>query len=99
MNELANFNFTVHYKLGVQNPVADALNRYPLAEKYLREYSETCSVDEVKAKFDVAVYQSEKIETYMSVVNKVSATIGKIEIQLHYDGVEKPKTLRSKDLT
>ena len=35
----------------------------------------------------------------MSVVNKVSATIGKIEIQLYYDGVEKPKTLRSKDLT
>lgn len=38
-------------------------------------------MDEVKATFDVAVYQSENNETWMPIVNKVSATIYKIEIQ------------------
>ena len=73
MNELSNINFTLDYKPGVQNTVEDALSRYPSAEKYLRKYSEACSVDEVKATFDVAIYQSENNETWMPVVN--SATI------------------------
>lgn len=61
MNEFV--NFAVNYKPEVQNTATDALSRYPIAERHLREYSETCSADEVKATFDGAVNQSENNET------------------------------------
>ena len=30
INELANYQFSIHYKPGIENPVADAPSRYPL---------------------------------------------------------------------
>ena len=73
MNEFV--NFAVNYKPEVQNTATDALSRYPIAERHLREYSETCSADEVKATFDGAVNQSENNKIWKTVVNQVSATI------------------------
>ena len=36
INELANFNFSIHYKPGEQNVVADALSRFPIEKDIAR---------------------------------------------------------------
>lgn len=82
MNQFANFHFAVNYKPEVQNISTDALSRYPIAERRLREYSETCSADKVKATFDGAVNQSENNETWKPAVNQGSAKIREVVSQL-----------------
>ena len=58
INELTDFNFTVHYKPSVENVVADTLSRLPINDvEDLQAFSGLCSVDEVKAIFDGAVFE------------------------------------------
>ena len=50
VNELSNFNFSIHYKLGIENIVADSLSRYPLLQEFnLKQYSHHLNSDEVKS--------------------------------------------------
>ena len=54
INELNDFNFTVHYKPGVEDVVADTLSWLPVNNvEDLQTFSGLCSVDKVKAIFDV----------------------------------------------
>ena len=59
INVLADYNFIIHYKPGVENVVADTLSRLLIRDtKDLEAYSQLCGVDEVKAIFDGVVNQS-----------------------------------------
>ena len=70
MKELTDFNFTVHYKPGVENIVADTLSRLPINHvEDLQDFSELCSVDEVKTIFDSAVNQAQNGEAWLLRVN------------------------------
>ena len=70
INELANFNFSIHYKPGVQNVVADALSRFPIEKEHCRgQYSKTCSLVEEKSIFDGAINQQYDNETWIAAVN------------------------------
>ena len=66
INKLADFNFTVHYKSGVENIVVDTLSRLPINNvEDLQPFSGLCSVDEVKAKFDGAMNQVQNGEIWL----------------------------------
>ena len=60
VNELSSYNFTIHYKPGIENVVADSLSRYPI-ETYenLKTFSKLISKDDVKSAFDSAVNQKD----------------------------------------
>ena len=50
MNELASFNFSIHYKPGVQNHVAGTLSRFLMhRDSCISEYSELCDAGEIKS--------------------------------------------------
>ena len=56
INELSNFNFSIHYKPGIEKIVADSLSRYPiLQECNLERYIQHLKPDEVKSAFDAVV--------------------------------------------
>ena len=98
VNDLSNFNFTIHYKPGIQNIVADALSRYPPTNKAtLTTFSETCSVEEVKACFDGTINQSENNETWIALVNQINVK-DEVENQLLYEAGEKTRTFTNEDI-
>ena len=85
INELANFNFSIHYKPGEQNVVADALSRFPIEKEYCRDqYSKTCSSVEVKSIFDGAINQQHDNETWIAVVNVTSNSFDDIQTEILY---------------
>ena len=56
---MTDFDFTVHYKPGVENIVADTPSRLPINNvEDLQDFSGLCSVDEVRTIFDIAVNQA-----------------------------------------
>ena len=56
VNELASFNFSIHYKPGTQNHVADTLSRFPIHKgSSISECSELCEAGEIKSILDAAV--------------------------------------------
>ena len=64
INELADYNFTICYKRGVENAVADTLSRLPIRDaKDLEACLQLCCVNEFKSIFDGAVNQSCKGDT------------------------------------
>ena len=66
VNELSNFNFSIHYKPGIENVVADLLSWYLLLQKCnLERYSQYLNSDEVKSAFDAAVNQVGNNETWL----------------------------------
>ena len=65
MNELQNLNFSIHYKPGAQNHVADTLSRFPIhKDNCISEYSELCDAKEIKSISDAVVNQQNKKDTY-----------------------------------
>ena len=58
VNKLASFNFSIHYKPGAQNYVAETLSRFTIHEdSCISEYNELCDTDEIKSILDAAVNQ------------------------------------------
>ena len=56
VNELASFSFSVHYKPGAQNHVADTLSSFPIhKDGCISEYSDLCDDEEIKSILDAAV--------------------------------------------
>ena len=73
---MTDFNFTVHYKPGVENIVADTLSRLPINNvEDLQAFSGLCSVDEVRAIFDGVVNQAPNGETWLPKVNTINADL------------------------
>ena len=63
-------HFSIHYKRGVQNAVADALSRFPTEKEQCKDqYSQTCSSAEVKPTFDGAINQQHNSETLIAAKN------------------------------
>ena len=84
INELTDFNFTVHYKPDVENAVADTASRLPINDvEDLQAFSGLCSVDEVKAIFDGAVNQAQNGEAWLPKVNIINTDL---ETELLYTG-------------
>ena len=99
INELSNFNFTVHYKPGTQNVVADSLSRLPIEDKIdLSHYEGVCSVAEVRAIFDGAVNQNKDGESWIAAVNSISTTIEEMESQLLYEAGSNPCFVSIRDI-
>ena len=99
INELANYQFSIHYEPGVENPVADPLSRYPLVDKQsLAAYIITSDEQQVRSLFDGAVTQSKDEETWIPLVNTVSTTFDEMENEIIYKAGCKEQTINRNDL-
>ena len=91
INELTDFNFTVHYKLGVENVVADTLSWLPINNvEVLQTFSGLCSVDGVKAIFDGTVDQAQNGEAWLPKVCIINANL---ETELLHTGGRSKESL------
>ena len=94
VNELSNFNFSIHYKPGIEKVVADSLSRYPrLQECNLEQYSQ--HLNPVKSAF---VNQVRNNEAWVAAVNTVNTVFSDNENQILYDVGDQKTTLASQDL-
>ena len=98
VNELSNFNFSIHYKPGIENVVADSLSRYPEITDDLKDYSHKLNVDDVRTMFDAVVNQKENNETWIAAINTISTTFDDIENEILYDAGDKPRTISWNDI-
>ena len=98
MNELANVQFSVKYKPGIQNNVADSLSRFPKSSKYLEEYGQLCLVEEVRAIFDGSLNQTNGEETWILLINNITVKEKGEEDQLLYDATDKAIALTTQHL-
>ena len=79
MNELASFNFSIHYKPGAQDDVADTLSRFPI-------HKDSCISEEIKSVLDVAVNQQNNNESWIPTVNVLSTSYNDIQAEILYKG-------------
>ena len=99
VNELPNFKFSIHYKPGTENIVADSLSRYPFLQVCnLDRYSQHLNPDEVKSAFDAVVNQVGNNETWVAAVNTINTVFSDIENQILYGVGDQKTTLASQDL-
>ena len=97
--ELANYQFSIHYKTGIENPVANALSWYPLVDKKsLAAYAITSDQPQVKSLFDGAIIQSKDEKTWIPLVNTVSTTFDEVENEIIYKAGCKEHTINRNDL-
>ena len=76
INKLNVFNFTVHYKPGVANIVADILSLLLINNVGDPQGSSgLCSADEIRAIFDDAVNHSQNGEAWLPKVNIINADL------------------------
>ena len=97
VNELANFQFSVKYKPGIQNNVADSLSRFPKSSQDLEGYGKICSVEEVRAIFDGSLNQANGEETWIPLINNITVKEKVEEDQLLYDATNKTIALTTQD--
>ena len=97
INQLTDFHFTVHYKPGVENVMADTLSWLPISDvEDLQDFSGLCSVDEVKAIFDGAVNQAQNGEAWLPKVIIINADL---ETELLYAGGRSRESLTITDFS
>ena len=97
-NELANFQFSVKYKPGIQNKVADSLSGFPKSSQDLEEYGQICSVEDVRAIFDGSFNQTNEEETWIPLINNITVKEKGEEDQLLYNATDKAIALTTQDL-
>jgi len=100
VNELANFQFSIHYKPGVQNVVADTLSRYPIGEEVadLDNFTEYIEVDAVNAMFDGAMTQHKNDETWVAEINTINTTYNDLENEILYSQGDKVQHVTETDI-
>ena len=99
VNDVENFNFTIHYKPMIKNTVANSLSWYPSVDKgNLDDYTQVCTIDEVKETFDGAVNQRNDDKTWALIVNKIFTNISEVESQLQNVAGEKLMVLSNKNI-
>ena len=87
MNELASFDFSIHYKPGAQDHVADTLSRFPIhKDSCVGEYSELCEAGKIKWILDAAVNQQNNNESWIPTVNVLSISYNDIQTEILYEG-------------
>ena len=87
VNELASYNFSIHYKPGAQNHVADTFCRFPIhKDSCINEYSELCEAGEIKSILDAAVNQQNNNESWIPTVNVLSTSYNDIQAEILYKG-------------
>lgn len=85
INELANYNFSIHYKRGVDNPVASCLNRSPVdISDFIDNCEVECNVEEVEAILDGSVNQGYGEETWVVMVNTVNTNLDETENHMQF---------------
>ena len=91
INEMADYHFSIHYKPGTENKVADSLSRFPIQSQIdMSEYKEVVYDEEIKAVFNGSVNQSENGESWIPVVNTVKCSIDGDDTQFLYGAGESP---------
>ena len=98
VNESANFQFSVNYKPGIQNNIADSLSRFPKSSQDLEEYGQICSVEEVRAIFDGSLNQTNGEKTWIPLINNITVKEKDEENQLLYNATDKTIALTTQDL-
>ena len=99
VNELSDYHFTIHYKPGNENVVADALSRYPkLTETNMKDFSNKFEESDVKATFDSVLNQKDNDETWIAAINSISTTFNEIQNQILYDAGDNPKQIEWADI-
>ena len=98
MNELANSQFSVKYKPGIQSKVADSLSRFPKSSQDLEEYGQICSVEDVRAIFDGSFNQTNEEKTWIPLINNITVKEKGEEDQLLYNATDKAIALTTQDL-
>ena len=87
VNELASYNFSIHYKPGAQNHVADTLSRFPIhKDSCVSEYGELCDAGEIKSILDAAVNQQSNNESWIPTVNVLSTSYNDTQAEILYKG-------------
>ena len=85
VNELASFNFAIHYKQGSQDHIVDNLSRFSIhKDNSISEYSDLCDAGEVKSILDAAVNQQENNESWVPTVNVLSTSYNDIQAEILY---------------
>ena len=91
INETADYHFSIYYKPGTENKVADSLSRFPIQSLTdLSEYKEVIHDEEIKAVFNGSINQSKNGESWIPEVNKVKCSIDGDETQFLYDAGKSP---------
>ena len=98
MNELANLQFSVNYKPGIQNNVAFSLSRFPKSSEDLEEYRKIYSLEEVRAIFDGSLNQKNGKETWVPLIINVTVKEKGDKDQLLFDATDKAIALTTQDL-
>lgn len=99
VNELSDFNFSIHYKPGIDNVVADFLSRSPITtDEITSSLGEAQSVEEVKAIFNGSINQCRDGEAWVAVINTVKPNLQDMENQLLYQPNDRAYTISTKDL-
>ena len=87
LNELASFNFYIHYKPATQSHVANTLIRFPIhKDNCISEYSELYDAGGNKPVLDAVVNQQNNNELWIPIVNMLSASYNDMLAEIWYKG-------------
>ena len=89
LNKLSNFQFSVNYKPGIQNNVAESLSRFPKSRLDLEEYRKICLAEETRAICDGSINQTNGEDLWIPLINKITVEKNGEEDQLLYNASDK----------
>ena len=98
LNKLSNFQFSVNYKPGIQNNVAESLSRFPKSRLHLEEYRKICLAEETRAICDGSINQTNGEDLWIPLINKITVEKNGEEDQLLYNASDKTVILTTQNL-
>ena len=98
VSEMADYNFTINFKLAPENKVADSLSHFPVESlEYLNQICKIVSGEKVKGMFSGLINQSQIRETWVPVINNISFSADSSEDELSYEEGDKRTKIDIKD--